>query len=456
VIHSTTSHPGSYQKTLLLMLGSVLVLRVATPMTANLSYVLIAAYALLGRSQAIQALVLSWLFSMLSEGIAAEATLASLGRYGVIAAAAMSVLARSAGVLHGSSVSRLTFATILLGGFFVVHSMLFSPIVDVSILKSISWGLTVVTLFAAWGGLSSHDRYLVASQIFYGLVVVMLFSLPLLAMPVGYLRNGTGFQGVLNQPQGFGPTIALLGAWAGGRVFSSSRPSWYLFFLAGICFVLVVLSESRTAGLGMVGGLAAAVLFAPLIVWRPVRVVMPGFMSRRVQMVAGAILLGSVMSGSILIAQLDNFISKGSRLEVAGLANAYEVSRGALINTMIDNINIYPFSGIGFGIGSNYKEMDVERDSILGLPISAAIEKGVLPVAVLEELGIFGTAAFLAWLWLLVRHAGRNGVTALALVFTTLILNFGESTFFSPGGFGLLPLILITWAGSGRSVGSRV
>jgi hypothetical protein len=45
-------------------------MRIASTPTANLSYLVIVGYALLGRAQAIQALALSWLFTMLSPGIA--------------------------------------------------------------------------------------------------------------------------------------------------------------------------------------------------------------------------------------------------------------------------------------------------------------------------------------------------------------------------------------------------
>jgi hypothetical protein len=434
----------------------VLALRMASEPTANLSYLLLIVYALVGRVQVIHAFAMLWIFSMLSGGIAPPATAASIGRYAVIAAGAISVLFRSGGSEGPSGTSHLTLATALLGVLLVMHSLLFSPIVDVSILKAISWAITTTTLFAAWEALNDKEKELVASQIFGMLVVTMLLSLPLLALPLGYLTNGTGFQGILNHPQGFGSTIALLGAWAGGRMFGGPRPSRRLLLLVGVCFLLVVLSESRTGALGMVGGLGLAVLLTPLLAWRPVRAVLPGLMSRRLRVASSAIVLGMVLGASMLIDRFDDFISKGSRAEVTGLANAYEISRGLLIDTMLENIALQPFFGIGFGIASSHNEMDVERDPILGLPTSASIEKGVLPVAVLEEIGILGTAAVLAWLWLLLRQASRSGVTALALVITTLILNFGESTFFSPGGLGLLPMILITLAGSARSLRSQV
>src|SRR5690606_11413311 len=106
----------------------------------------------------------------------------------------------------------VTTMTILLGLFFIVHAVLFSSVVDVSVLKAVSWTLAMATLIAAWRGLNDEERIALADRVFRGLTLLMIVSLPLLVLPVGYLRNGTGFQGVLNHPQAFGPTMALLGA----------------------------------------------------------------------------------------------------------------------------------------------------------------------------------------------------------------------------------------------------
>ncbi|MFN4160362.1 MAG: hypothetical protein ACK4FW_00005, partial [Stenotrophomonas sp.] len=78
-----------------LVVVMLLALRLASTPTATAAFFLLAGYALTGRAQAIQALALSWLFSMLSPGIAPEVPQAALGRYAVIAGAALSVLLRA-------------------------------------------------------------------------------------------------------------------------------------------------------------------------------------------------------------------------------------------------------------------------------------------------------------------------------------------------------------------------
>ena len=151
-----------------------------------------------------------------------------------------------------------------------------------------------------------------------------------------------------------------------------------------------------------------------------------------------------------------DFISKGNRAQVSGLLDAYGDSRGELMEKMWANIEADPWVGIGFGIASDPKSMVIERDPLLGLPVGASIEKGVLPLAVLEEVGVFGLALAALWILMLFHRSTRGGITATAVSLTALLLNMGESTLFSPSGFGLLPLILLGWAfASGQRVYAR-
>lgn len=435
---------------LVLVSLSTMLLRLGSIPTADLSYFVLAAYALLGRSQAIQALALSWLFNMLNLGMVPEPAYASAGRFAVIVAASASVLVRNVLLRNTVHTNQLSLATWLLGGFLICHSILFSPVADVSVLKAISWTLVTATLFTAWSGLSEDEHGRISNRIFDGLVIVLLCSLPLFAVPeLGYLINGTGFQGIFNHPQLFGPTMALLGAWAGARMLGEQEAPWRMVLLTITCLILAVLSQARTGGVGMVLGLSLAVLLVPLLANRPVRAILPGLMSRRVQVAAAVVVVGAVLNGSMLLDRVDEFLAKGD--QETGVIGAYNISRGGLMDMMFDDIELHPLTGIGFGNASGAVEMFVERDPVLGLPLAAPIEKGVLPIAVLQEVGIFGAVAVLVWLWMVLRSANRAGVAALALVFTSLLLNFGESTFFSPSGFGLLPLILISWAATGKS-----
>ena len=427
----------------------MLLMRIASTPTANLSYLLLAAYAMFGRVQAIQALALSWLFSVISPGIAAEATQGTVGRYAVLFAAAGSVLLRSGSLFRSRDIriNRVVFATILLGIGIVLHTLLFSSMKSVSLLKSVSWTVACATLITAWSALSLDQRQVLAKQVYGGLVLVLVLSMPLLGNGLGYLVNGMGFQGVLNHPQAFGPTMAILGAWTMGRILTSPRPDFRMMGLFAACLVMIVLSEARTAGFALVLAILTASVVVQVLTRKRFVVLFPAIRSRRFQMAALLAFAVMLVAAPMLTGILQGYVAK--RGGSTDITEAYERSRGGLIDQMVANIRKDPWRGVGFGVASEPTEMVVSYDPVLGLPVGASIEKGVLPLAVVEELGIPGALAVLAWIWLLVRRSIQGaGLVPLALLFTALLLNMGEMMLFSPGGMGLLLLVVIGLAAS--------
>ena len=235
-----------------------------------------------------------------------------------------------------------------------------------------------------------------------------------------------------------------------GRLISTSCPRWRDVVFLGLCIVLIIMSEARTAGLALVLGLASAVLVSPRIAGIPARLLMPGLGSHKLYMIGLVAVIGVMAAGPGASSIIRGYVEK--RSDVAGLLEAIDLSRGELVETMIDNFKEEPFTGIGFAIASDPLSMTIDRDPILGLPLggSITIEKGVLPIAVLEELGVFGFVIVTIWVWLMVRRAAKVGVVAFTVMATLLFTNLGESTLFFPGGNGLLLLILLAWAVTGE------
>ena len=309
------------------------------------------------------------------------------------------------------------------------------------------------TLIAGWSGVSDNRRELLRHQLFLGLIAIMVLSLPLLIMPAGYLATGTGFQGIFSHPQAFGLTMALLGAWAAVRMFALRRPPWSLVLLVSVCLGLVMLSEARTAALALMMGVAIAIVAAPAISGRPILDLLPGLRSQRVHLFIGLLLVGLVLAWPLVADRAETFITK--RGAANDLVEAYEISRGGLMEAMWVNIEENPWQGIGFGIASLPELMVVERDPILGLPTSALVEKGVLPLAILEEVGLPGFLFVAVWVWIMLRRCARAGVEPLAVLLVILLLNMGEATLFSPGGVGLIMMILLGWGSTGEPAKRR-
>jgi len=410
-----------------------------------MSYFLLAILVLYGKKQVILALSLSWLFTMLNPVLAPSPLLGSIGRYVVLFAATLSVVLKSGAARKQRN--RFAQWTFLLGVFISMHAVIISPFPDVSVLKAVSWTMAMVTLIVAWSGLSAHESAEMQQWV-YGLLLAVLFlSLPFLLIPsVGYQRNGSGFQGILNHPQVFGATMSMLGALILGRLLREKRPSWRGISLLLLVFFVILKSEARTAGLALIIGGGTSALIGPYFCGGSLKSLMPALRSRRAVMLAGFGLVLLVAFAAQFRATFNEYLSKSGRSEATGVVAAYEVSRGVLMAPMVANIQDHLLTGIGFGVASFPDAMYVERDPVFGLPIGASIEKGVVPLMVLEELGLFGFLMVLLWVIALFRRAGAGGIPMLLVVLDVLLLNMGEATLFSAGGLGLITFILLAAA----------
>lgn len=424
----------------------LILLRIASSTSADMAYSLVAAYALLGRRQVIEAFFMSWLFTMISPGIAPESNFASVGRYLVLAGAFASVVLRLGIQKKAPPVGSAALSAAGIGLLVFIHSMMFSDIVLVSILKIISWTLASFTIFAAWRGMNSAERQVTGTYLFGMLVLIMIVSSPLLFLPLGYLRNDFGFQGVLSHPQTFGPVMAILAVWSLTRIFTQNRSLLSLFLIFGVSFVFVLQSEARTAGLAVIIAVSMAFGLFFMNMGGKIAKALPGLMNRATIFGIFVTFLVGLAAAPQIANVVENYVTKSQRADVSSVFDAYNTSRGDLVGRMVDNIYDRPLSGIGFGIGTDLGLMEIEYDPIFNLPVSAAVEKGVVPIAILEELGILLGLVVYFWFYTLCKRAFRLGFQNLALILFILALNMGEATFFSAGGLGLLCLLVLGWA----------
>jgi len=106
-------------------------------------------------------------------------------------------------------------------------------------------------------------------------------------------------------------------------------------------------------------------------------------------------------------------------------------SRQVLIEMMWQNIVEQPWTGIGFGTSTD--PAFVYRAGLL----SAPTEKGIMPLALLEETGIIGTAFFtLLIVAILAYSVESNNVPGLMGFAGIIGVNLAEANFFSFGGQG--------------------
>jgi len=424
-----------------------MVLRVASAPTSALAYLLICAWALTGRRQAIVSLFLCWQINISTHAFCGPPLFGAQFRFLVFFVCAFSVF------LYGPSRSTTTKATTLLKVtlpvlFLVVaHSIIFSLIADVSLLKSLTFSIVFVTAVCGWSWMSPADRHIAIQTIFGGLMLGILFSFLMKLTGRGMMGGTAFFAGVYYHSQVLGGTAALVAAILTVQCLTIRPLRWWRIGLLGVSLLDLYWSGARIALLSYVGAVAIGFIVQMVSSVLYLRGANPRIVAARLGAAGVLLLVLCVFGGQQLTRGAKQFLLKYDEKEDVSLLEQGLSSRQGLIDAMKSNIDRYPLTGIGFGIGSTpHARSNVQRDPILGLPLMATIEKGVLPIMILEELGI--PLGFLVYLWIgmLALCATRGGILPIAVFAAVMLTNVAEAAFLSPGGVGLLSIILVAWA----------
>jgi hypothetical protein len=438
---------------LIVVLGAAFALPFFPGPLAILPFVVLAALALRGPGPSLLALAGAWALSALNPVLvpAIDAQAVMIGRYLVLLTVLIATALRwLAECSQGGRVfvSRPSGAAALLTGFLIAHSLAVSSMPELSLLKALLWGLVMCAVLSNWHRLTAAEHAGALQDVERLLHVVLIASAPLLLLPAGFAVNETGFQGLLNHPQLLGVAAALGATFVASRLIEARRLIGWRLALFGFYVYLTVQSESRTALFGLVLALGFAALIQS--VWQgSVRQALPLFGSSA-RVLAGVVIVVALATLAVVSGALRDFVSKSERADVTSVIDAYGVSRGLLVAQMAVNIQQAPLLGIGFGVPSVPEMVELVRDPYFGLPISAPVEKGVMPVAVVEELGVLGAVAILAWLWMGIRRGMRSGFSSVLMLCAVLAMNLGEATLFSVGGVGLLQMLLVGAVYTGR------
>ena len=404
------------------------------------SFLILSVVAFMGRTGTMFALATVWFVYSVNPGFAAEAPLGSGARYLVIAAAVVAAAFR--GVRHSVSerVSVATATAAAVACAIIAHSSLFSVYPMISVFKAVLWGTVAVTLVSTLRGMNEREiaklhRFLLL--LFAIIVITGLMSMP---FPEARLKNNVGLQGLLNHPQMYGVVCALAGAYFFGTAIASPKPSWLALGLVVLSLQGVVESGARTGGFALILGCVGLVGLTAIRSAAAFRQTLPGLFSGRFAVLTGAAIVASVFNSDVVQQTTAQFVSKNSNAQE--VTTAYDTARGFIIRDMMDNIQRRPIQGIGLGVQSATHLIDVEIDEATGLPISAPVEKGVMWIAVFEELGLILGAIVFGWILWGTARSIRMGAAAAAASIAYFFTNFAEATFFSPGAVGLLGLLI--------------
>lgn len=423
------------------------ILRLASPPTSALAYVVLAGWSLTGRRQAVLSLFFCWLFNMISHVFCGSPLYAAQLRFVIFFAAAFSVLFHGPSRSATTKVRSLAAVTIPVLVLIMGHSMVASLITDVSILKAVTFSIVFLTVLCGWAWMPPAERHLTIQTIFGSLMLVVLFGLPMRLAGRGNMGFSGFFCGVIYHSQTMGIIAAAVASILTAQCLTIRPLRWWRVLLLGLALVELYWTGSRVSAVALAGGIGLAFivqLFGSVLF---VRGENPRIVAARLGVAGVLFLLLLVVAGRELAGGVRQFLIKYGEKEDASFVEQGMSTRQGLIDIMSENIRRYPLGGIGFGVGSTpERRQNIVRDPYLGLPLMATVEKGVLPIVILEEFGIPLGVFVYFWIGLLVLCASRGGIVPFA-VFTTLMLtNLAESAFFSPGGLGLLTIILTGWA----------
>lgn len=327
--------------------------------------------------------------------------------------------------------------------FFSLVSVFVSAFPAISILKVISFFLGAYIMVKGFSQCKPYKvHFFRLLNAFF--VFIVYSSLLLFLLGYGYEANGRGFQGVFSHPQIFGPVMGVVTTWFLGLVLAQKSHSKFLYLTTAISLAFIFMSLARTGMVALLlgGGLAYLISFS-----RPQN---HRFAGQAVKLAVGLVIAGilfALSNPSFIDDTLVSFIQKREGAQGdASFNELFNNSRGALTLTSMDNFRANPLLGIGFGVPSNVDAMEGVNSIkyLWGIPVSASVEKGFLPTAILEEIGIIGGITTLAFLLIpLNKIRKRFSFPTLWLFLTAILINIGEAIFYSVGGMGFFMWLIV-------------
>lgn len=268
--------------------------------------------------------------------------------------------------------------------------------------------------------------------------VVILSVLSLVLGVAQNFRATTAALGLYNlafyHSQTAGPIFALLIVYlACVLLFSGHRNRWICVPLIAFLAYGIFLTRSRTGTGTLAAGLTVVSTLA--VLWSrgrrfairlnyPRKVIVAGVLATAlIATVYDMATQGALMSG------IRSFLMK-SRADVEEIVVAdIFSSRQGLIERGWSNFLQSPIVGIGFGVSTDHYFR--ETATILYAPV----EKGFLPTALLEEVGVLGTLAFVGFIiTMLLSLVHARNIPGVAMFVSLLVLNLGEAGIFALGG----------------------
>ena len=321
-----------------------------------------------------------------------------------------------------------------------------------AIISNMKVGLFLLGTSASLLTISASREY---GELTYRLLMGMLVAIAVVSIPAYFVESiglgrysraaiGSGmayFQGIGNHSQSFAIYMATLCAACLPIAVRDGRRKYV--FLIILSLIWLYQSKGRTAVLSLV--LSGLTYSAYIGLNYDRRREALRYLKRKVKPKV-ALLMAIAVSVSIPIVfpYVKTLVFK--REGVASTREAFETSRLHQVLAATYNIQRHPWFGIGFGLPSRPRDLQRVVQTLPGtkIPISASVEKGFMPLAILEESGIVGSIVFIGMLGVVCRSVIVSSPEYAMPTLVLLYSNIGEMYFFAFNGIGLL---LWMWIG---------
>lgn len=313
--------------------------------------------------------------------------------------------------------------------------------VHISLLKLLSFWVATTGFFAARHVIRRSRVDTTEWFVAQSITVCGMAALSLVLGVAANFKEYASLRGYHNlafyHSQTMGPGAAFLAVYcACVYLFAGHRNRWICLPVIGFLVYCLTLTGSRTGAGTLVIGLATALGSA--LLWGGNRWRRPRLNISRSGLVVlgivGALVFGGIdmATGGRISRRLAAFAVKSSAEEVESVSFEQAVaSRQGVAENSMAIFRRSPITGIGFqvALGEGF-----ERTATL---FSAPVEKGFLPTALLEEVGLLGTTVFVGFVlsMLLTLYRERN-IPGLAMFVTHLASNLGEASYFAVAGQG--------------------
>jgi hypothetical protein len=325
-------------------------------------------------------------------------------------------------------------------------SVLTGYCVEIALLKLLNFTIAAFAILLAVNVLQARRSDMAEWYVTLIFVTVLLgFATIALGISSNFRGSVAASRGLFNGPfyhsNCLGPMVSLMVVYlVCVYVFGTYRNRWICGPLALGLLYFMYLSRSRTSAISMLVGVVFVVVLSFVLSRRgliklTMRVPRRAIIATLVLILAGGFIADMATGGGIT-REIVSFVNKGGRKEEIDVEQMLS-SRTDTIERLWYNFKESPLIGIGFEVAKS--EWFRQNATLFNAPI----EKGFLPMAVLEETGVIGAFFFVVFLLTFMGSLARAlNVPGLAMFLTFLAVNCGEAMFFSLGGHGAFGWLL--------------